>query len=191
MTLECITKKPSVVVAAGASIETALLPYKLFHLRAHIPVDLHVALTPRSLDFVTVAALKAITGNEVYLHNTQFGDSGLPRHLILSSCKALVIYPATPRLVAECALGIVSCAVTRIFAFSDKHRVIMVPFIHPQMEKRLYLGHLQILSEVGCTILDQSPGTDSWQTVEERLSAQLGVPINVPSDTSLSLGQLS
>lgn len=144
----------TVTLAAGSCLETAVLPYHLMRLQiSHPDISVRVALSPRALDFVTQVAIEGVTGNPVYIENVPMDHgAGRAHHLELADADAVVIYPATARILAQCALGIVSCPVTRCFAFADKRRVIVTPYLHPRMEQRLYRPHIEVLCSIGCRI---------------------------------------
>jgi phosphopantothenoylcysteine synthetase/decarboxylase len=163
-----------VVFAAGGSIETALLPYRLLYFRADYAVALSAAVSPGALDFVTRTALAAVTGDAVYDADTRFDQcSTRPVHLALSEADRLVIYPATARILAQCALGEVTCPVTRLFAFTPKDRVVIAPALHARMDGRLYAGHVDRLRSIGCAVLGDPAFTTTWLDVEEHLAARL------------------
>jgi phosphopantothenoylcysteine synthetase/decarboxylase len=165
-----------VVFAAGGSIETALLPYRLLYFRADYAVALSAAVSPGALDFVTKTALAAVTSDAVYDADTRFeAHSPRPIHLALSEADTLVIYPATARILAQCALGEVTCPVTRLFAFTPKDRVVVAPSLHPRMDVRLYEGHVERLRSIGCAVLGAPSFTTTWMDVEEHLAARLAL----------------
>lgn len=159
------SREPHVVFAAGGALETAFLPQRLFDLRADHRVALTVALSAGALDFVTPTAMSAVAGSTVYLASTELDPAGVPRHLRLAEAHMLVVYPATARIVAECALGIVSCTVTRLFAFFPKDRVCIAPAIHPKMDARIYAPHLARLRELGCAVVGGEDAFASWADV--------------------------
>jgi Flavoprotein len=172
--------KPWVVIAAGATIETSLLPYHLVHLMSHLNIAVSCAVSANAKNFVTETALKGITGMPVYNDEQLFDPiSGQPLHLRYSESNLLVIYPASARIIAQCALGEVTCPVTRLFAFSLKENVIICPALHPRMDIRLYLGHLNTLQKFGCTILGnvgESTNSESiWPQVEREIADRLGI----------------
>lgn len=112
--------------------------------------------------------------------------SGEPLHLLYSDSNLLVIYPASARIIAQCALGEVTCPVTRLFAFSLKERVIICPDLHPKMDIRPYLGHLNTLQKIGCTILgkigEPNNSESIWPQVEREIADRLCLsPSNSPS----------
>jgi len=162
-----------VVFAAGGALETAFLPKRLFDLRADHHVRLSVALSSGALDFVTVPAMSAVVGAPAYTTNADLDGTGVPRHLRLAEADWLVVHPATARVVAECALGIVSCPVTRLFAFFPKDRVCIAPAIHPRMDLRLYAPHLARLRELGCAVVGGDDAFASWSDVRGFLSTKL------------------
>lgn len=167
------SREPHLVIAAGGALETAFLPKRIFDLRADHRVSLSVALSPCALDFVTPTAIGAVAGSKPYLANDDLDASGMPRHLRLAEADRLVVYPATARIVAECALGIVSCAVTRLFAFFPKERVVVAPAIHPMMDMRIYAPHLARLRELGCTVVGAEDAFASWADVLAHLAPAL------------------
>jgi phosphopantothenoylcysteine synthetase/decarboxylase len=175
-----------IVVAAGGVIETAFLPYNLAHLMACVDVTVSTAISPSAEKFVTETALHALTKNVVY-HEQQLFDplTGKPLHLAYSEADLLVLYPATARIIAQCALGEVTCPVTRLFAFTPKERILIAPAIHPRMDKRIYQPHLDRLQELGCHVLNQQQEEfvlySLWSHIELKVAElleteQLAVP---------------
>lgn len=153
-------------------------------------LTVRVALSPRALDFVTTLSLEGITGALVYTENRPLNQStGRPTYLDLVDADALILYPATARVLAHCALGIVSCPVTRCFAFADKKSVLVTPYLHPRMEPRLYSQHVDVLRSVGCTVVQPDDRlfwrtTSAWVTTEHRLSEMLKLEAPCPPPTS-------
>ena len=167
---------PTIVLAAGGSIETALLPHRLLYLRADYRVALTVAVSTGALEFVTRTALVGVTGSYVYDPGLQFAPATtMPVHLALADADLLVLHPATARIIAQCALGEVTCPVTRLFAFTPKSRIVIAPAIHPRMDPRLYEGHLARLRELGCEVLGGPTLWATWAEVEARMIARLGL----------------
>lgn len=165
-----------IVFAAGGSIETALLPYRLLYFRADYGVALSAAASPGALEFVTRTSLAAVTGDPVYDADARFDPgSARPAHLSLSEADRLVVYPATARILAQCALGEITCPVTRLFAFTPKDRVVVAPAIHARMDARLYEGHVDRLRSVGCAVLGDRSLATTWAEIEEHLAAELGL----------------
>lgn len=163
------------VIASGGTIETALLPGRVLFLRADFGVDVRLALSPGALEFMTLTAARAVTGREVYHQNAQFDAGGAPMHLALAQAEALVVYPATARILAECAAGSVTCPVTRLVAFTPFDRVAIAPAVHAQMDPRPYRRHLERLAELGCTVLGGDDLHADWATVKGWLVARLGL----------------
>jgi len=187
-----------IVVAAGGVIETALLPYNLVHLLSCVDITVSIAISPSAEKFVTETALQAITKKAVY-HEEKIFDllTGQPLHLAYSNSDLLVLYPATARIIAQCALGEITCPVTRLFAFTPKEKILIAPAIHPRMDKRIYQPHLDKLTELGCQVLNQYQEDSSpyslWSQIElkvaemlevEKLSAPTGTLTLWPSATS-------
>lgn len=178
---------PRITVAAGGTIETALLPYHLVHLRAHYEVETRVALSHEAQHFVTKLAIRGITKSEVYVDNDQFDDAGAPLHLALSTCDLLVIYPCTPRVISEAANGAVSCCVTRLFAFTPKERIVVAPHIHPQLASSLYEMHLDRIEELGCLVLRTDTLWAPWSDVELAIEHKLGLTRRIPEQEVILL----
>ncbi|PMS15119.1 hypothetical protein C0Z18_28565 [Trinickia dabaoshanensis] len=157
---------PSLIFAAGGGIETSLLPFYLLRMRAQYEnLSIRVALSPGAQQFVTTTAIRGATRGEPYTENVLFDDvNRLPMHLSVATADLLVIYPATPRILAECAIGSITCPVTRTFAFFKKQNVIVTPFLHPDLDHRLYVRHLDTLTELGCTVLRPTEGSLSWES---------------------------
>jgi phosphopantothenoylcysteine synthetase/decarboxylase len=166
----------SIVVAAGGAIETALLPYNLVHLLSCVDIAVSAAISPSAEKFVTETALHAITKKVVYREDQLFDPlTGKPLHLAYSEADLLVLYPATGRIIAQCALGEITCPVTRLFAFTPKERILIAPAIHPRMDKRIYQPHLDKLNDLGCYVLqgqDDSPYS-LWSQVELKVAEML------------------
>jgi phosphopantothenoylcysteine synthetase/decarboxylase len=160
--------RPWVVFASGATIETAMLPYHLLRLSTDFGLRLSAAISPGAKDFVTLPVLGALTRGVVYHENTQTDPgSGLPIHLVWNQADLLVLYPASARILAQCAQGEITCAVTRLFAFMPKTRIVVAPSLHPEMERSLYQGHVSILKGIGCTVLAEADYWASWRDVED------------------------
>jgi phosphopantothenoylcysteine synthetase/decarboxylase len=160
-----------VVVAAGGVLETALLPYNLLHLVSCVDITVSTAISPAAQKFVTETALYSITKKVVYHENQLFDPlTGKPLHLAYSESDLLVLYPATARIIAQCAIGEVTCPVTRLFAFTPKDKILIAPAIHSRMDTRIYKPHLKRLQDLGCHVLSQ-PQDDSspfslWSEIE-------------------------
>ncbi len=149
-------KSLELVVGIGGSLEASLVPYHLTYLKSHYDIDIKVAITKSAKQFVSVKSLKAISNNQVYFKNQQYDNDMKPLHLTYSNADVFLVYPATGRLIAEFALGIISCPVTRLFSFFNKPDIIIGPFIHTQMTKDIYTPHFNALKELGCMFSDQS-----------------------------------
>ena len=169
-------KTPRVVVAAGGALDTAMLPLRLLHLRADYRISLAAAVSRGALDFVTPTALTAVTGAPVYDPDARFAPgSSVPVHLELADADLLVVYPATARIVAQCALGEVTCPVTRVFAFTPKDRIVIAPAIHTRKDRPLYVDHAARLRAVGCTLLGGDALWATWAEVEETIVRRLSL----------------
>ena len=166
--------EPHLVVAAGGALETAFLPQRLFALRADHAVRVSVALSARALDFVTTTALRGVTGREVYVRNDQWAGA-VPMHLALRRADLLLLAPATARILAACATGLVDDAPTRLFAFTPKERVVVAPALHPHLDRRIYAPHLERLAELGCAIVGGEDRFASWADARDAVVARLGL----------------
>jgi phosphopantothenoylcysteine decarboxylase/phosphopantothenate--cysteine ligase len=169
------THKPHVVIACGGTIETALLPGRVLFLRSDFDLNVTAAVSSGALEFVTRTAMHGVSGRDVYHQNAQFDADGVPMHLSLGRADALVLYPATARILAECASGSVTDPVTRLFAFTPKERVAIAPAIHAQMDPRPYREHLERLRKLGCTVLGGDDLHANWASVKSWLVATLGL----------------
>lgn len=168
--------KPWIVVASGATIETAFLPNRLLDLQVDFEITVTAALSPAALDFVAPIPLAAITGGPVYHDNAQLdAASGAPLHAVLCEADLLVVYPASARMIAQCALGIVECAPTRLFAFMDKSKIVVAPALHPVMDRRLYDPHFETLRSLGCELLPTTDGLVCWADVVKHVEARLSL----------------
>lgn len=176
------SKLASITFASGGIIETALLPYKLSYLLAHYDIEVRLAVSPAAREFVTITALQGISGKPVYYTNSQFHErSGLPLHLALTESDLMVVYPATARLIAEMALGVITCPVTRVFAFTPKCKIVIAPMIHELMESRIYRPHIETLKSIGCTVLGEGSLRTSWYVTEQAIVKMLGLISKSPS----------
>lgn len=165
---------PWVVVAAGGSLETAFLPARLFDLRADYHVRLSAALSPRALDFVTELSVEAVTAATVYTRSAQLHEHR-PLHLHVAQAERLVLWPATPRILAQCATGEITDPVTRLFAFTEKARVIVAPCLHPSLDLRIYRPHVERLRELGCTVVGPEDLFASFADAKRALVDGLGL----------------
>jgi phosphopantothenoylcysteine decarboxylase / phosphopantothenate---cysteine ligase len=186
------TSKLWIVVAAGGVIETSLLPYNLVHLRSCVDITVSTAISPAAEKFVTSTALQAITKNLVYQEQQLFDPlTNKPLHIAYSEADLLILYPATARIIAQCALGEVTCPVTRLFAFTPKERILIAPAIHSRMDKRIYYPHLNKLQELGCHVLNQHQEEDAlyslWSHIELKIAEMLEAEKLAPSTRSLEL----
>jgi len=173
---------PHVVIAAGGSVESAFLPHHLLQLVTDFDVRVTVALSRGAAPFVTRTALRAITGARPYRRAVDWDDDerATPRHLSLSRADLLVLWPATARIVAACAQGLVSCAPTRLFAFTPKPRVVIAPALHPSFERSIYVPHLKTLESLGCEILGGDDLHASWHEVRTAIVARLSPTRRTP-----------
>jgi hypothetical protein len=175
--------RPWVVFGCGATIETAFLPQRLFDLRSDFEIRVGTALSERAMDFVTLLTMQAICGDGlVYHRDNQLSHDGTPLHIVLRAIDLLVLYPATPRIIAECALGIIRCPVTRSFAFLDKDRILVAPTLHPAVDHRLYEPHLLRLMSLGCELVDNANRFVSWYEVRARVLARLSPAMRSPTE---------
>jgi hypothetical protein len=166
---------PVIVFAAGGALETAFLPYRLFHLQQDLGVRARVALSPRARDFVSVLALEALTGSSVYGAGAELDHEHVPLHVAWCEPTVLVLAPATPRILVECAQGSITCPVTRLFAFTDKARVVVAPALHPRLDARIYRPHVATLRELGCAVVGGDDLFASFADVKAELARRLGV----------------
>lgn len=61
------------------------------------------------------------------------------------------------------AMGIIQCPVTRLAAHFDKDRTIIVPWLHPDHDERVYQPHVKALRALGCHIVLPSNGELQWK----------------------------
>lgn len=168
---------PPVTIASGGAIETALLPYRLVHLLQHLnDLEVRAALSPRAEDMVSSLALEALTHNPVYVEDSRLNPrTGRPFHLDYAD-GVVVMYPATARMIAQCALGIIACPATRVFAFAEKQRVVVCPALHPRMDAGLYADHVKRLASLGCRVISGGAGLAlaRWSHVESAIADLTG-----------------
>lgn len=180
-----------IVVAAGGVIETALLPYNLVHLLSCVDIAVSTAISPSAEKFVTETALHAITKKLVYHENQLFDPlTGKPLHIAYSEADLLVLYPATARIIAQCALGEVTCPVTRLFAFTPKAQILIAPAIHPRMDNRIYQPHLDRLKELGCHVINQWREDGSEYSLWSQIELKVGEMLEA-EELSASTGGLT
>lgn len=175
---------PFIVVASGATIETSFLPQRLWLLREEYGLRVASALSPKALDFVTPLALRAVTHHPVYTESEPLDPSGTPLHLAYADADALVIFPATARVLAEAAVGSVTCPVTRLLAFGSPARTLIAPAVHPRMDRSVYRPHLDRLAGRGCTILGGDDLHASWRDVQDALVARFHL-VRTPGNGSV------
>lgn len=166
---------PSLVFGLGGTIETAFVPLRLFELLADYAVESGVALTREAETFVSPVALEGLTGRAPYRGNAQF-EAGVPVHLSWAEALLLVIVPGTARLLTECAGGSITCPVTRLFAFTDKARIVFAPALHPRFDLRIYRPQLERLRELGVTVLGGEDGHADWAELRQVLLERLQPP---------------
>ncbi|CAO3439657.1 flavoprotein [Azospirillum argentinense] len=167
---------PSIVFGMGGTLDTSLMPYRLTQLRAFLPqLTVRTALSVAAERFATSTALRGITGTQVA---TASGDpfcaeTGMPLHLSLADADMVVVFPATPRILVEAALGSISCPVTRLVAFARKEGVVVCPSLHPRLVSSVYAEHLERLTAMGCLVLpaDLDPAA-GWKRIFALVSAR-------------------
>lgn len=171
------SKKNIITVASGGCLNTSLLPYFLVKLKSFYDVDIKCALSAEAQNFLQTIALQAITRSEVYINNAQMSaEHNSPLHIEFAKTDLLVVFPATPRIIAESALGIISDPVTRLIAFFPKDKILIAPAIHPELYQNTYLNHLATLEKIGCTIIKQGNEFSeqaTWNQVENQISILL------------------
>jgi hypothetical protein len=85
----------------------------------------------------------------------------------------VILYPATPRIISQAALGQITCPVTRVFAFTPKPRIIIAPFLHPDLDTQIYEPHLEALRALGCSVLQHDGKSSPWRQVAAGIGAAL------------------
>src|SRR5690606_4641496 len=106
-------------------IETAMMPYYVSRFLMKTSVNVYIALTPNAEDFVSALSLQALSQNPVYTEAHKFNPyTGAPFHLTYSQSDALFVYPASSRILACAALGLIECPVTRLVAHTPKEKII-------------------------------------------------------------------
>lgn len=175
-----------IILGLGGAVDTCLMPYRILRFLAFHPnVSIRFVVTAGALDFVTNDALRAISKQPVYAPGDKWDPlNSVPIHRSFSAADLLVVHPATARLIAETANGIISCPVTRTFAFFPKDRIVLGAAIHPQMDERLYRPAIDRLRSVGCKVVEAKTGEDHWGRVEQSVVSLLDLP------TSQSSGQV-
>ncbi len=170
-----MVSRPSLVLALGGTIETSFVPLRLFELLADYAIEAGVALSAEAESFVSPTALEGLTGRPPYRANAQFAG-GVPLHLAWSEAELLVIAPGTARLLVQCATGSITCPVTRLFAFTDKARVVFAPALHPRFDRRIYDPHLERLRELGVTVVEDDAAHADWAGVRRTVLERLAPP---------------
>ena len=155
-----VPRSVALCVAAGGAIETALLPYYFVQLlAAHPHLRVRAALSPSAEQFVSPFALDGLLDDFVYTTSRPYRpQTTIPFHLDFTTTDLLVVFPATARILAECALGIVTCPVTRLFAFANKEHTVVVPYLHPAMDVTLYVDHIDKIERIGATVVRPRKG---------------------------------
>lgn len=178
---------PRVVVAAGGALETAFLPSRVLDLRERYGLDVVVAVSARALDFATETALRAVSRNPVVTPDTRFAEDGTPAHLALADADAVVVFPATARILAEGAIGAVTCPVTRVIAFAPWDRVVLAPALPPALDRSVYRPHVDALVARGCVRLGGDDLFASWRDVLDHLVGRFGLQARSGDDSPLAL----
>jgi len=145
----------NITIASGGVLETSFLPFQLNVLqRVFADYNFKVCISPKAEEFVSRISLKGITKNEVYTEDSKFqNNSSSPNHLFFSNSDLLIVYPASPRIIVEAAIGNITCPVTRVIAFTDKSKILFAPTIHPQLNQKIYQSHIENLKKIGCSFL--------------------------------------
>ncbi len=152
-------------LASGGGLETAMLPYYVSRFLMTTPIKLGIALSPSAETFVSTLTLEALSQNPVYTEERKLNPyTGEPFHLIYSSADLLLIYPATPRILASIALGIIQCPVTRLAAHFNKKNIVIVPWLHPDHDEHIYWPHIETLVNRGCSVVLPTEGGLHWKT---------------------------
>lgn len=180
-----------IVIGAGGALETAMLPFHSLRLRVQFrDLSVRIALTPGAEQFVTALALQSISNDEVYTEDHPIDSATQkPMHMLLSTADLLVLYPCTGRIIAACALGLITCPVTRLFAFTPKDRIVVTPYLHPNMATTLYIDYIAKLQELGCTVVLPENGSlqwtdeSAWTATELAVVKRLGLARNALSGT--------
>ena len=158
------TPRLTVTMASGGVIETAMLPYYLSRFLLTYDLDVRIALSSSAEKFVSSLALEALSHHPLYTENHDFNPyTGEAFHLSYSKTDCLFVFPASARILAQAALGIIDCPVTRLFAHFDKSKIIIVPWMHPDHDARIYLRHIHFLQELGCQVALESSGSLHWK----------------------------
>ncbi|WP_408381725.1 flavoprotein [Paraburkholderia megapolitana] len=168
---------PEIVIGAGGALEAAMLPFHALRLRVQFrDLSVRIALTPGAEEFVTALALQSISNDQVYTEDLPIDSTTQkPMHMLLASASLLVLYPCTARIIAACALGLISCPVTRLFAFTPKDRIVVTPYLHPNMSASLYVDHIAKLRELGCTMVLPKNGGLQWTDESAWTATELAV----------------
>lgn len=176
-----------ITVACGGAVETAFLPARLLDLRVRYGLEVYTACSARALDFVTPTALRAVTTHAPVLPETRWAEDGTPAHLSLAATDLVVVFPATARILAEGAIGSITCPVTRLIAFTPWERLVIAPAIPPALDPTVYRPHLQTLRDRGCTVLGSDDLFASWRDVLDHLQQRLGLVAAPQPDSPLAL----
>lgn len=176
-----------ITVACGGAVETAFLPGRLLDLRTRYGLEVRTACSERALDFVTPTALRAVTTHAPVLPQTRWAEDGTPAHLSLAASDLVVVTPATARIIAEGAIGSVTCPVTRLIAFTPWERLVIAPAIPPALDPEVYRPHLASLAARGCSILGGDDLFASWRDVVDHLRERLDLVAIPSSDSPLAL----
>jgi phosphopantothenoylcysteine decarboxylase/phosphopantothenate--cysteine ligase len=175
------------------SIEAAIVPYHIARLRgSHPHINVHCVTTNGAMQFVTEIALRGISGCEVCTNDSKFCRDGVPMHIANAARDLMVIYPATARVISEMALGIISCPITRAFAFCDKSKIIITPYFHPSMDLSLYTQHISVLKNIGCRVIEPNNELtwnkeSAWVATGFAIRSFLGLDTGVETTTTLKV----
>ena len=187
-----------VLFAAGAAIETSVLPYHLIRLTSLFPEIIPtLALSPQAEAFLGPATVRALSSDEPHLTGASFAADGSALHLRARDIDALIVYPATPRLITEIASGTITCPVTRAAAFAPTDRMIVTPYVHPDLDARFYLPAIHRLEALGVRVVLPPSGDIHWTDASawSATVTELGrlLPLGQPAsiDHTRSVGESS
>lgn len=180
-------KLPLLIWAMGGTIQTGLNPYFMTYLVSHLNVSLACAVSPAAMNFVTLDTLRALSQKPVYRKKKKWHPiTGRPYHLEYSNCDLLLVFPATARIIAESAIGNVTCPVTRLMAFTPAKKTLIVASIHPSMDEDIHEKNLKLHEECGRIVIRNDPIKSVWADIFQRIALEIGQSkITNPSETKI------
>lgn len=148
-----------VLLCLSGSAAAAFAPTWIYWARATLGVQTRVVATEAALTFVTIAALRALSGHEVAHDDTTMSSQGTPIHVALVRWAELVLVaPATANTVAKLAAGIADNLVCSVVLHSPGPVVVAPSLNHTALAAPATVRNLAQLREDGIGVVPTTEG---------------------------------